>query len=66
MKLSDRLLSHAQALENQALHADQRMEIPSARARRVTVNLLREAAAELKSRSKPVAELVKEILNKSC
>ena len=48
MKLHDRLLSHAQALENQALHADQRIDIPTARARRVTANLLREAAAMIR------------------
>jgi hypothetical protein len=61
MKLYDRLLSHAQALENQALHADQRIDIPTARARRVTANLLREAAAELKNQ--PVAKLLGEHLN---
>jgi hypothetical protein len=46
--LSDRLLRHAQALENQALYADQKLRPLLASSRRATAKLLREAAAELK------------------
>jgi hypothetical protein len=44
--LSDRLLCHAQALENQAMFLEQEEKL-SAQSRRATATLLREAAAEL-------------------
>jgi len=47
MTVADRLLRHAQALENQALFLEQEKKLP-AKSRRATAKLLREAAAELK------------------
>jgi len=46
MTLAERLLKHAQALENQAMFLEQK-QMP-ARGARITAKLLREAAAELK------------------
>ena len=46
MTLADRLLRHAQALENQALFLEQEQKL-LALSRRATATLLREAAAEL-------------------
>ena len=48
MTLADRLLRHAQALENQALFMEQAKYPLAAQSRRATAKLLREAAAELK------------------
>jgi len=45
MTLSESLLHRAQALENQALYAEQK-KLP-AQSRRATAKLMREAAAEL-------------------
>jgi hypothetical protein len=46
MTLADRLLRHAQALENQALFLEQEKK-PPAQSRRASAKLMREAAAEL-------------------
>jgi len=46
--LADRLLCHAQALENQAMHYAEQGKTMLSQSRRATANLLREAAAELK------------------
>jgi len=48
MTLADRLLRHAQALENQAMFLEQK-KLP-AQSRRATAKLLREAAKELSGR----------------
>jgi hypothetical protein len=47
MTLAERLLRHAQALENQAMFLEQEKKLP-AQSHRATAELVREAAAELK------------------
>jgi hypothetical protein len=47
MTLADRLLCHAQALQNHALHADQKLKPLAAQSHRAAARLLREAAAEM-------------------
>jgi hypothetical protein len=46
MTLADRLLRHAQALENQAMFLEQEKKLPT-KSHRGTAKLLWEAAAEL-------------------
>jgi len=46
MTLADRLLRHAQALENQAMSLEQEKKLPT-KSHRGTATLQREAAAEL-------------------